>query len=383
MNVLVAQSGGPTPVINMSLRGCVEQALATPGVRQVFGSRNGVEGILANRLIPLGGRLDVLEAASAQPGALLGGSRYALKEEDARQIIKTMEELDIGVFCYIGGNGSSRTVKVLHRLAREADKPLRFVHIPKTIDNDLYGTDHTPGFGSAAKFIAQAVQWIGMDMRSLTSYDKVELVEVMGGNSGWLAAASALYKKSEGDFPQIVCLAERETDLETCLNQIESAYTHYGSVMMIVPDHMKIRGMQSDQTANHPRSGYNGGISGNLAVAVRSRLGLKTRVTSPGTLFRCMAGLVSASDMSEARLLGAEAVRYAFDGYSGGMVSLTRISNTPYECKVDWADLDEIAGKEKPLPPHFWDYEKQMPTEAFREYLLPLVDGQPLPRVSL
>lgn len=381
MNVVIAQSGGPTPVINMSLRGAVEQAVKLDGIQTVYGSRNGVEGILENRLVSLKERLAELERASNQPGAILGGSRRVLSEEDLHAILSRLEEAKVDIFCYIGGNGSSRTVKELHHYAESAGKSMRFVHIPKTIDNDLFGTDHTPGYGSAAKFVSQIVQWIGTDMLSMKTYDKVELIEVMGGNSGWLAAASALFKQDEGDFPQIVYMPEQETDAMTFLAQIENAYKSYGCVMAIIPDHMKIRDVQSDLTLNHIRQGYNGGVSNNLAAMIRTQLGLKARVTAPGTLFRSAAGMASECDLSEAYRLGAEAVRLAAEGFSGGMVSLTRHSNDPYFCQVDWKDLKDIAGKEKTLPDSFWNMGKQMPTQAFRDYLTPLVDGQISPPV--
>lgn len=382
MNVIIAQSGGPTPVINMSLRGAVEQASRTDSIQEIYGSRNGVEGILDNRLIRLNDRLAELEQASLQPGAVLGGSRYSLREEDLQAIVERLEERNVRIFCYIGGNGSSRTVQALHRYASEAGKDIRFVHIPKTIDNDLYGTDHTPGYGSAAKFVSHIVQWIGMDIVSMKTYDKVELIEVMGGNSGWLAAASALAKQKEGDFPQIVYLPEKGISLEALLEDVDKAYRRFGCAMMIVPDHLKISGLQSDMKPNHPRQGYNGGISTKMAVEIRSRLGLKTRVTAPGTLYRSMSCLASECDLSEAYRLGAEAIKYAEEGRSGGMVALTRLSDHPYASRIDWSDLKNIAGKEKPLPDYYWDPVNQMPTEAFRNYLLPLVDGQILKPIS-
>ncbi|WP_248924333.1 diphosphate--fructose-6-phosphate 1-phosphotransferase [Paenibacillus hamazuiensis] len=376
MNVMIAQSGGPTPVINMSLRGAVEKALGMEAVDKIYGSRNGVEGILHDDLVHLHEKAEDIRRASQQPGAILGGSRHSLTENEVAAIAEKLKELNVGIFCYIGGNGSSRTVKELHRHAVQNGINIQFVHIPKTIDNDLYGIDHTPGFGSAAKFVSHMVQWIGMDMASMKSYDKVEIVEVMGGNSGWLAAATAIAKRDEADYPQIVYMPEQEVRLEEMLAQIETVYSKTGSVMMIVPDHLKIPGLRSDAALGHPRSGYNGGISYKLAGEVKQRLGLKTRVTSPGTLYRTASCMASECDLSEAYRLGAEAVRFAAEGYSGGMVTLDRVSDSPYECRIDWADLEHIAGKERPLPAHYWDAQRQMPTPAFIDYILPLVDGQ-------
>jgi len=384
VNVLIAQSGGPTPVINRSLQGAVEQAVRLKGINHVYASRNGIEGILNEQLVLLEGRLAELEQASLQPGSVLGASHYLLADGDFERIIHRLEQLQVNIFCFIGGNGSSRMVKALHQLALSMGKNIQFVHIPKTIDNDLLGTDHTPGFASASKLVSHMIQWIGMDMASMKAYDKVGIVEVMGGNAGWLAAASALGKKNASAYPQLVYMPKHETDVEHFLAQVEEAYLSYGQVMAVIPDHIKFRNIQSDQTGNKQiRERLNTGISGHLAAAVRERLGLKTRVTAPGVLYRCMSGMASRCDMTEAYRLGAEAVRFASEGLSGGMVRLRRVSNDPYHCDIEWIELDDIAGKERYLPPEFWDAEQQMPTREFREYMLPLVDGQVPEPVSL
>lgn len=377
MNVLIAQSGGPTPVINMSLRGAVEQAVKLKNIKHVYASQNGVEGILNDQLIRLEGRLTELEQASQQPGSVLGASHYLLVDGDFERIIHRLDQLQVNIFCYIGGNGSSRMVKALHHLALSMGKSIQFVHIPKTIDNDLLGTDHTPGFASASKLVSHMIQWIGMDMTSMKAYDKVGIIEVMGGNAGWLAAASALGKQNESAFPQLVYMQKEETDVEHFLGHTEKAYRDYGQVMIVVSDHAKFRNIQSDQTGNKQiRDNLNTGISANLAAVVRERLGLKTRITAPGVLYRCASGMVSQCDMTEAYRLGAEAIRLASEGLSGGMVCLTRVSNNPYLCHIEWTNLDDIAGNERHLPQEFWDDERQMPTPAFRDYMLPLVDGQ-------
>jgi len=378
VNVLIAQSGGPTPVINMSLRGAAEQAVQLQGVRHVYASRNGIEGILNDEIVRLEEKLPELAQASLQPGSVLGASHYLLKEGDLEKVIVRLEQLEVGIFCFIGGNGSSRMVLALHRLARAMGKnDIRFVHVPKTIDNDLLGTDHTPGFASASKFVSHMIQWIGLDMAAMKAYDKVGIVEVMGGNAGWLAAASALGKKDESAFPQLVYMPEEETDIEHFLALTEKAYSNYGQVMAVVPDHIKFRNIQSDQKGNKQlRDRLNTGISANLAAAVRERLGLKTRVTNPGVLYRCASGMVSKLDRDEAYELGAQAIRFAAEGLSGGMAGLDRISDEPYRSRVEWVDLEQIAGKEKYLPKAFWDAERNMPTPAFRTYMSPLVDEQ-------
>jgi len=385
VNVLIAQSGGPTPVINMSLRGAVEQAVQLDNIQHVYASRNGIEGLLNDQIIPLEGKLAELERASLQPGSVLGASHYLLQDGDLEHIVQRLEQLKVDIFVFIGGNGSSRMVQALHRLTRSMGKTgIRFVHVPKTIDNDLLGTDHTPGFASASKLVSHMVQWIGLDMAAMKAYDKVGIVEVMGGNAGWLAAASALYKQDESAFPQLVYMPKEETDIEHFLALTERAYADYGQVMVVVPDHIKFRNIQSDQRGNNQLRTYlNTGISASLASVVRERLGLKTRVTNPGVLYRSASGMVSQCDLEESYRLGAEAIRFAAEGRSGGMAGLTRISDAPYASTVEWMELDAIAGKEKLLPQTFWDAERHMPTAAFRAYMTPLVDGQIFNPVSL
>jgi len=384
VNVLIAQSGGPTPVINMSLMGAVQQAVKLKNIKHVYASRNGIEGLLNDQVIQLEGRLAELESASHQPGSVLGASHYPVAEGDFERVIERLEQLEVDIFCYIGGNGSSRMVKALHHLAAAQGKSMRFVHVPKTIDNDLLATDHTPGFASASKLLANMIQWIGMDMTAMKAYDKVGIVEVMGGNAGWLAAASALGKQNESAFPQVVYQPKAPVDVEHFLETVDRAYRDYGQVMIVVPDHIKFRDLQADQAGNqHLRNNLNAGISSNLAGLVRQHFGLKTRVTAPGVLYRCASAMVSECDREEAYRLGAEAIRMASEGMSGGMVGLHRVSNDPYHCTIKWVDLDEVAGKERYLPQEFWDEERQMPTAAFRAYMEPLLGGQVLQPVLL
>ncbi|WP_050179728.1 diphosphate--fructose-6-phosphate 1-phosphotransferase [Domibacillus robiginosus] len=373
-NMLIAQSGGPTSVINQSLYGAVAAGIAHPDIQHVYGSLNGVEGLLNGRLVLLDEKLSTLKQASCQPGAILGGSRYELAEGDLDRMISKMEELSIGIFCYIGGNGSSRTVNVLHHYAKLLQKDIRFVHIPKTIDNDLFGTDHTPGYASAAAFLIQSIQWIGADMDSLGTYDQIELIEVMGGNSGWLAAASAFGKQKPEQFPQLIYLPEKKRTLDQFLQEIELYYRKYKKLMVIVPDHFQVGEIRSASSANKTRKGFNGGISYTLSSEIVEKLGYKTRLTNPGSLYRSAFSLASRTDLEEAKLLGERAVEAAMSGLSGVMMCLKRLQNEPYLCKVEDRPLDDIAGRERKLPSAYWDDGTQMATPAFQQYLRPLID---------
>ncbi|PKG24660.1 diphosphate--fructose-6-phosphate 1-phosphotransferase [Niallia nealsonii] len=374
MNILIAQSGGPTSVINMSLYGAVRKAFAEKQIKHIYGSVNGIEGVLNDRLILLEKKLVEIEKASNQPGSILGGSRYSLQEGDLEKIINKMETFNIKVFYYIGGNGSARTVKALHHCAKHQGKELRFIHIPKTIDNDLYGTDHTPGYPSAANFLSHAVQWIGTDMESMKTYGQIEIIEAMGGNTGWLASASAIAKSSEEQYPQLVYLPEEKKSLSQILKEVESSYQKYGKLMMIIPDHFFIQGILSEASANTTRAGYNGGVAYQLAAQIINNLGYKTKITIPGTLYRSAYSFTSKQDLKEARILGETAVEQAMKGISGVMMCIKRLSNKPYDVEIITKDLENIAGKEKAFPKEFWDKEKHMPTNKYKTYLLPLLE---------
>jgi 6-phosphofructokinase len=378
MNVVIGQSGGPTPVINASLRGAVEKALKHDQVDTVYGTPNGLQGILNHKLIRLNEKLPEICKASEQPGAILGTSRHPLAEEEYAKIIDELERVNAKIFCYIGGNGSSRTVLALHRYASAMGKDIRFVHVPKTIDNDLDGTDHCPGYGSASKFLSHTVQLFAADMLSLQTVSKVEIIEVMGGNRGWLPAASALFKKQETDYPDLVYLPDHPIDADAFLADVDNTFSSKGrSIIVIVPDHMKVNHLAKDPYATEdPIRGHNAGIGFRLSQYINRQLKIPTRVTVPNSLFRIASGFVSRVDYQESLLLGDKAIDYALAGYSGGMVTLERQSSSPYVSRVQWAQLDDFAGKEKTFPTSYWDASRHMPTPAFVDYLLPLIDQE-------
>ena len=375
-NVVVGQSGGPTPVINASLLGVVEQALKSEQVDRIYGTSNGLSGILRNELICLNGKLSQIRQAGRQPGAVLGTSRHPLNESEYEQILANLERAGVKAFCYIGGNGSSRTVLALAEYAKSKGSDIRFIHIPKTIDNDLDGTDHTPGYGSAAKFLSHMTQWFAVDMASLQTVPKIELIEVMGGNRGWLPAASALYKSRSG-YPNLVYLPDKPVQGAAILADIENVFHGKESIMMMVPDHLQVNGLPPDPLAiEDPLRRNNTGIAFRLSQHIARMLGFPVRTTVPYALYRIAPGAVSAVDLDEAYRLGAKAVDYAAAGYSGGMVSLERVSAKPYLSRIRWVPLDGIAGNEKPFPAEYWNKDEHRPTEAFVDYLLPLIDNE-------
>lgn len=373
-NMVIGQSGGPTPVINASLLGAVEQALQSEQIDEIYGMRSGLSGLLRNDLIRLNDKLAVLRQAAKQPGAILGTSRHPLAEDEYERIVRQLEGANIRLFCYIGGNGSSRTVLALAEYAKSRGSDIRFVHIPKTIDNDLDGTDHTPGYGSAAKFLSHMTQSFAADMVSLHTVPKIELIEVMGGNRGWLPAASALFKAGSG-YPNLVYLPDEAIATEAIFADVENVFQGTESIMMIVPDHLQVHGLPPDpQAVEDPLRGNNTGIGFRLARHLTEALGVPTRTTVPYALYRIAPGAISAVDLDEAYQLGAKAVQYGAAGYSGGMVSLERVSDKPYLSRIRWMPLDGLAGREKAFPSAFWNASEHRPTQAFADYMMPLID---------
>lgn len=376
-NIMVGQSGGPTPVINASLLGVVEQALREEQIDRIYGTLDGLRGILQGKQVLLNDKLLELRQAARQPGAVLGTSRHPLKEEEYARILTELERLGVTQFFYIGGNGSSRTVLALSRFARERKSAVRFVHIPKTIDNDLDGTDHTPGYGSASKFLSHVTQWFALDMLSLKTVPKIEIVEVMGGNRGWLPAASALFKKQASDYPNLVYLPDKPVADHVIFSDIQQAFDQSQSIMLMVPDHLQIEGLPRDSLAVEDQIRHNqDGIGYRLSRHITRSLGIPTRVTVPYALYRIAPGYLSQTDYEEAFQLGMKAVEFANEGRSGGMVSLQRIPQTSYSTRMVWVPLEGVAGKEKEFPAAFWNSREHRPTDAFRQYVMPLIDNQ-------
>ena len=376
MNILVAQSGGPTPVINSSLYGLLAQSLEEVQIKNVYASANGLEGLLKNKMIHLNDKVELIKRAREQPGAILGGSRYELTVIDLERIVDRLIELSIHIFCYIGGNGSSKTIDKIHEICQARHVDIRCIFIPKTVDNDICGTDHTPGYLSAAKFLIQSLHNLEADIRSNNYPAQIEIIEVMGGNVGWLIGASALRKEHKNDIPQLVYLPENEITIDKIIADLKRVLKADSNVVIMVPDHMKLTTLSSEITLNNPRQKYNGGISYRLAQEIQKHLEIKTSITIPNKLYRSSMNLVSQQDLLEAEMVGREAVKAALNGISGKMIGIERTSNGPYNYRFFYVELSEISGKERKLPSDFWDDENFMPTEKFKNYLLPLLEKE-------
>ncbi len=392
MNVVVGQSGGPTAVINASLAGLYEAAKKS-GAKNVYGMRNGIEGLMKDDLVRLEEVLDTPEKVRAlkhTPAAALGSCRYRLKAEEKsadeyKQIFSILEKRAIDYFFYIGGNDSMDTIDKLSAYGKKIGSPIRFVGIPKTIDNDLMCTDHTPGYGSAAKFIATALKEIIFDAMV---YDMKSLVvvEIMGRNVGWLTAAAALSKGEDCDGVDMIFMPEVCFDLDDFIKKIEEKQKTKGNLVVAVSEGLKVAdgryvceladSAQEEDSFGHKRLT---GTALFLAEECNRRLGIKTRAIELSTLQRCSAHLASLTDVTEAYEAGVVAMNAAINGKSGVVVVFKRLENSSYCCGMDVAPAGEICNNERKVPLEWIDKENACMRSAFLSYVKPLIQGEAVP----
>ncbi len=387
-NLLIAQSGGATAVINGSLVGAVEAAQRSGQFTHIIGARQGIEGVLNESFVDLGRQsASVLSLVRRTPSAALGTSRRKLDEISARQALSVLRAHDIHAFAYIGGNDSADTALRLSQLAEQSDYPLQVVSIPKTIDNDLPGTDHCPGYGSIARFLALATRDAGMDTEATASLYPVKVIEVMGRNAGWVAAAAALGQENSDQAPHVIFFPERPPrNLDHFLEDIQRAWERSGMVVAVVPETLRDAngvpiggdGVKWTDAFGHP---YVPGPGPSLSRAIEDRLGLKARFDKPGTISRMFSDSVAETDLAEAVQVGRAAIDLLVNGGSGVMITLERVSQDPYHVRAGTVTLEQVANHERLLPDEFIGQDGRSVTEAFRRYAEPLIDG-PLPAIG-
>lgn len=382
--LIVGQSGGPTAVINSSLAGVIEAAGAAPEIRDVYGAVDGVEGLLAGKLIDLGQESpETLRALRTTPAAALGSCRYKLQSGDVDRLLRLCADLDVGYVVYIGGNDSADTAHALATRAAELDQPLRAVVAPKTIDNDLPITDHCPGYGSIARFVASTLQDVGRDTEAMHRVDPVKIVEVMGRNAGWVVAASALGRRAEADPPHLLYPPERPLDPDAFLADVERVYQRVGYVVIVVAETARTSNGEFVGAAERDvrdSFGHRRLVepARKLAGLIEDRLGLRARYDRPGTIQRMSTAHLSSVDVEEAYQAGRFAVSALLDGATDQMVTLDRAPGAAYRCSYGLAPLAAIANREKVLPLDYLPTPEALPSRAFRSYAEPLLGG-PLP----
>ena len=383
--ILVAQGGGPTAVINQSLVGVVLEARRHRGIDLVYGARHGVRGILNEDFVDLTQETSHnLELVAGTPASALGSTRDKPDLAYCQQIFEVLRAHGIGYFFYIGGNDSSDTVRIVAAEARQAGYPLRCIHIPKTIDNDLVGNDHTPGFPSAARFVAQAFAGANLDNAALPG---VYVGVVMGRHAVFLTAASALGKKFDDDGPHLIYLPERVFEIERFLADVKAVYERHGRCVIAVSEGIHdasgqpiaaqlAKDLEHDAHGNVQLSGT-GALADLLCEEIKTRLKIKrVRGDTFGYLQRSFVGCVSDVDQREAREVGEKAVQYAMWGDRDGSVAIRR--NGYYSVDYELLPLEAVAGRTRVMEDHFISDSGTDVTDAFRLYLRPLL-GSGLP----
>ena len=383
--LLVGQSGGPTAVINASLFGVIDEALTSRQIGGVLGTLHGIEGVLRREFIDLGQEApETLALLPGTPSAALGSCRYKLRDDDLEPILDVFRAYDVRYFIYIGGNDSADTSHRLAEAAHAAGYELRVIGVPKTIDNDLPLTDHSPGYGSAARFVALATAAAGRDTEAMRRTDPVKIVEVMGRHAGWLAAASVLGKTRPEDAPHLVYVPERPVAVEAILAEVARTYQDFGYTVIVLCENQpdpsgRVLGAEGEPVFVDPFGhAYYESPGLHLARCIQRELGLRARHDKPGSIQRALAATTSSTDRAEAELVGREAVRLALRGQTDQMVTLVRSPGPTYVCSVSSAPLAEIANQQKRLPRTYLEPHVSLPSEAFRDYARPLI-GEPLP----
>ena len=385
MKALVAQGGGPTAVINQSLAGVVLEARRFSNIESVYGACNGVAGISPENIVDLGQETtQQIELVAAMPGSALGSTRDKPDTRYCQEILRVLQAHGIGYFFYIGGNDTADTLRIVSEEARNAGYPLRCIHVPKTIDNDLMCNDHTPGFPSAARFVTQA--FIGADLDN-AALPGVYLAVVMGRDAGFLTAASAMARKFPEDGPHLIYLPERSFALEQFLADVKTTYERFGRCVIAVSEGIRDaagtpiaiqlgKNIERDAHHNVQLSGT-GALADLLCEEIKSNLKIKrVRGDTFGYLQRSFVGCVSDIDQLEAREVGKKAVQYAMRGAQDGSVTISRTGS--YAAGYKLTALTEVAAKTRTMPDEFISANDTDVTDAFRLYLRPLLgSGMP------
>lgn len=388
-NCMVAQSGGPTVAINASLAGVIRGVKASSMYDTVYGSLNGITGILNNKLLNLTELMDAhpdyMDRLTNTPAMYLGSCRYKLPDymdDDSPYvfIFKQFEDYNIEAFFYIGGNDSMDTVLKLSEYAKKIGSNIRIIGIPKTIDNDLCETDHTPGFGSAAKYIASSLLEIAHDT-FIYAVKSVTIVEIMGRDAGWLTAASALARNEYNTAPHLIYLPEVPFDTDDFLLDIKRLLFERNNVIVAVSEGIRDAAgnyiSASESTVDNFGHSQLSGAGKTLEFLVKEKLGVKVRSVEINVLQRCAAHLASKTDLDESVALGEKAVALSEEGVTASMVTINRVSNDPYKVEYGHAQIAHIANEAKTVPTEWIAPSGNDITQPFLDYLAPLIQGEP------
>jgi len=391
-NVIVGQSGGPTSVINASLAGVYDEARRA-NLGTIYGMRNGIKGFLEGRNINMAdyikNRVD-LEILKRTPSSFLASCRYKLPKADEnpevyKKIFGILAEMEIGYFFYIGGNDSMDTIMKLSKYGESIGSDIRFMGVPKTIDNDLAVTDHSPGFGSAAKYIASSIKEIILDAQVYNN-GAVTIVEVMGRNTGWLSAAAALSRGDDSPGPDLIFLPEITFDVDSFLDKVEKLGKGGATPTVIVSEGLMLadgRYVNEVAAENNKVDAFGhkqlSGTASYLAQEVGRKLGVKTRAIEFGIIQRCAAHLQSLTDVTEAFAVGADAVKAAREGTTNEVVIIRRLASEPYAFTTNSIPIEKMANIEKHVPMEWINETRDGVLEPYLHYAKPLIAGEVSP----
>ena len=391
-NIIYAQSGGATAVINVTARALIEEARYHPQhIDRIYAANGGITGILTERIFDLTdtGHEDITSIEN-EPGAFFGTCRFKLDDPDKNpeqydRIVAIFKEYNIGYFFYNGGNDSQDTTNRIAKWCRKSGLDVQCIGIPKTVDNDLAGTDSCPGFGSVAKYIAISVAEVAADLLSICgSSTKVFVLETMGRDAGWIAASAGLGKKHELDPPQIILLPEVPFNKQSFLERVKYCVEKIGYCIVVASEGIKDQDGQylTASTVTIDSFGHQqlGGVAPILASITKQELGYKYHWAVPDYLQRAAKHIVSENDYMQAAAVGKQAVELAMEGMRDVMVGLRRISNDPYRWEVCATPLAEVANAIKAMPPSYFDVATSCLTAEGHAYYAPLIDGEKYPK---
>lgn len=389
-NILIGQSGGPTAVINSSLAGVIDAGLRSEKIDKIYGMVGGIEGLLNKDLTELSDKMgeNELRLLKQTPSSFLMSCRKKLKdykddEETYVKIFDILKEYNISHFFYIGGNDSMDTVDKLSRYASETGSAITFSGVPKTIDNDLPLTDHTPGYGSAAKFVANTVRALAQDT-TVYKMPSVIILEIMGRNAGWLTAAASLGNSENVLGTDIICLPERPFDAEKFLSKVERNIASGKFPIISISEGIKDKngkyiseGVSLKGEADGFAHANLGGVGRVIEKLISDNLKIKTRTIELSTLQRCFSPMASMCDVEEAFLAGSSAARFSFDGQSAFMPCFNRVSDNPYKIEISANPVSQIANLERTVPDNMISADGMGITSEFISYARPLILGEP------
>ena len=388
-NAIIGQSGGPTSVINSSLAGIINAAKEFDAIENIYGMHFAIEGLMNDQLLDLNAETsETIEGLKTTPGSALGSCRHKLQDEDLPIILEKLKKYNIRYMFLIGGNDTMDTIHRIEMYAKDQGYDMVGIGVPKTVDNDLFGTDHTPGFASAAKYMALSVMQAGVLARNMQKVDQFVVFQTIGREAGWLAAAAAAGKQSPDQAPHILCLPERFFNKEKFLKKVKHCYDNYGFVSIVCgegityEDGTPVSASQTKDKFNNVEFGAMGGtsVAVQLHKMISEEFGFRGEFQITESLPMCAADRAVQTDIDEAYMAGRQAVQLAKEGKTGVMVSFVRESSDPYKCTTGQVPLKEVAIKAKPMPDEFINADGDFITPAFIEYLKPLLG--PLPKYT-